>query len=1084
MNTHHTSGGRTSLRAAFKILTASALAALIFSGCSREARTARHMGRAEHYLASGEFEKAKIEYLTALRFNSRNATALRQLGVIWLRQGAPLRAMPFLQEAIGIAPEDTLARKKLALAYFWTGHPAEEGKEALEIFRQSPADGDAILLLAESARSDADRAELEKRLHNFPEPRPATWQIANAMLALEKNDTVSAENALRRAFESDPKSSRAHLLMAEVCRVKKDPAGVERELKAASELSEPASMECLAYAEYKARTGDANAARALLKDLARRTPDYLPATELLARIAIGEKKYDEADALIENLLSRDAFNFSARMLQGQVGLLRGDAKKAVEVLDNLDKLYTNVPQVKYQLARARLLANQPNEAAGALRQAIELTPDYPEAVILLGELNLKSGDARPVVAAMEGLLKKHPGIDHARTLLAAAYRMLGRLDDAAEIFRAQSKGAPDNPAPFLILGSIHLEQRKYGEAREELEKALALAPAEFSIAAKIVELDLAEKKYDAALELAEDRIKRSPGSAAAQFLKANIYAARGDKNLLEPALLKTLELDPSCAGAYDLLLASDVSNNGLKKAGELLESVLAKNSDDSRWLMFSALINDKLGECEKTRNAYEKLLSKEPDQVAVLNNLAWLYATKLNQLDRARELARSARARKPGDAWIADTLGWVFYLQGDYQQALSLSRESAGKLPELPEAQFHFGMASYMMDREDDARAALGRAVASGSVFPGLEEAKRRLGLLGDGTGNSAAKSISDLESWLKKSPDDVVARLRLAVACEQQGDFSKAAAAAGEAFKTNPKLASAALQLARLYAGPLHRLDRALEFAKAARDLAPDDPGTAAILGSIAFRTGSYAWAYSLLREPAAGPGRDPRLLSDFAWAAYSLGKVGEAQDAMRRIPADCPDKELAGSAANFLSMTALCENSAATAGSEAAIRKVLSEDPAYAPALMALAGLQSDRGQKKEAIDSYTAVLRVFPDFSPAQKRLAILWMDDPATLEKARELAVKARQSMPDDIELTQALAEISYRRNDFSYAARLLEERARHTPASARCLYYLGMSRLQLKENSLSRDALKQALAAGLDEPLATNAKRSLVALEKN
>jgi tetratricopeptide (TPR) repeat protein len=89
------------------------LFALALAGCSREARKARHLTKAEDYLTAHELEKAKIEYLNVLRVDYRNATAIARLGGIWFEQGAPLRAYPYLFMARELAPENTEARGKL-----------------------------------------------------------------------------------------------------------------------------------------------------------------------------------------------------------------------------------------------------------------------------------------------------------------------------------------------------------------------------------------------------------------------------------------------------------------------------------------------------------------------------------------------------------------------------------------------------------------------------------------------------------------------------------------------------------------------------------------------------------------------------------------------------------------------------------------------------------------------------------------------------------------------------------------------------------------------------------------------------------
>ena len=102
--------------------------------------------------------------------------------------------------------------------------------------------------------------------------------------------------------------------------------------------------------------------------------------------------------------------------------------------------------------------------------------------------------------------------------------------------------------------------------------------------------------------------------------------------------------------------------------------------------MLSALIYEKTNEFSKAQAAYEKILSGTPDFAPALNNLAYLNAERLKNLDKALELAKRARALQPSDAAIADTLGWILYKQADYQQALILLRESAQNLPDNPES--------------------------------------------------------------------------------------------------------------------------------------------------------------------------------------------------------------------------------------------------------------------------------------------------------------------------------------------------------------------------------------------------------------
>ena len=91
-----------------KIFTTGILILLLSTGiipaCSSEAKKSRLFDQAERYFNAGEYNKAKIEYLSLLRLDPQNATAFQRLGTIWFEQGAPLRAIPFLLKARELTP--------------------------------------------------------------------------------------------------------------------------------------------------------------------------------------------------------------------------------------------------------------------------------------------------------------------------------------------------------------------------------------------------------------------------------------------------------------------------------------------------------------------------------------------------------------------------------------------------------------------------------------------------------------------------------------------------------------------------------------------------------------------------------------------------------------------------------------------------------------------------------------------------------------------------------------------------------------------------------------------------------------------
>jgi tetratricopeptide (TPR) repeat protein len=383
-----------------------------------------------------------------------------------------------------------------------------------------------------------------------------------------------------------------------------------------------------------------------------------------------------------------------------------------------------------------------------------------------------------------------------------------------------------------------------------------------------------------------------------------------------------------------------------------------------------------------------------------------------------------------------------------------------------------------MMGQVDAARAAFERAAHATGDFPEKGEAQRRLAQLQGSAGQTTELSTSELETLLKQQPNDLIVVKRLAEAYEKQGDSAKAAAAYEQMLKLNPKLLSTAVKLAQIYAGPLQQRDKALEFAKKARELAPNDAEAAGLLGRIALKTGNFSWSYSLLQESARQRRNDPDILHDLALTAYALGRAPEARQTMQRSLDTAPGAAQSEDAKRFLAMTALDHLSAEVVAAEPEVQKILKTQPDYVPALMAQAAIQLQRNDVKAATGVYSQVLRQYPDFAPAQKRLAAIYADNPEDLAKAYDLASKARKTLSDDPELARTLAELNFKRKEFSYAIQLFQQSAAKQPLPPKDLYYLGMAQLQTKQDAKGRETLERALATGLQDPLAQEAKKRL------
>jgi Flp pilus assembly protein TadD len=476
---------------------------------------------------------------------------------------------------------------------------------------------------------------------------------------------------------------------------------------------------------------------------------------------------------------------------------------------------------------------------------------------------------------------------------------------------------------------------------------------------------------------------------------------------------------------------------------------------------------------DEARSCFAEIVKINPKFASAYNDLAYIDLGIPGKLDQARENARKARELLPADPGVGDTCGWIEWLRGDYRLALPFLLESASRLPEDATVQYHLAMTRYMMYQIPEATAAFEKALAIPGGFPEKDQASAHLATLRDGE----KLDLPALEQRLKDSPKDVVLMVLKAKKLAATGRPDDALSAFQGALAVNPDLEVAHLGLADLYATALKQPDKALEAATQARKVAPQSPRAAAVLGAILFRLGKHQEAFDLLQEAARKLPADSAVQSDYAWAAYSTGRVADARTTMGKLAAS--DSAQAADAKDFLALTD--PNAAADAGTAALIEKKLAASPDDVPALMARAALQEKAGESPVA--TYAKVLEVFPQFDPARVALARVYLDDPAKHEEAEKLASAARERLKNDPDLSGILAIINFRKGKFDYAAQLLKELSAKRPLTGGELFALGMSQAATKRPDEARQTLAQALESKLPEADAAKAKATLEELDK-
>ena len=798
-------------------------------------------------------------------------------------------------------------------------------------------------------------------------------------------------------------------------------------------------------------------------------------------LALAQKKYDDADKFADTILTRDSKNYDGLMGRGMISLARGDAGKAVLQFEHMEPLYKKSPQVKYELALAYLGTHDKIKWVANLNQALALDPGFSQAALLLAQLDIRSGDPGAAVTLLTRFIKRAPNVGQAQILLADAFMAQQKPENALAVYRNLAESFPKNPQIPLLTGMVLAGQRKISEARAAFEKCQTLAPDYLPAVEQLINLDLAEHKYADATALAEAQISRTPKAAEPWEILAKIEVAQTNLTQAETALLKAIEVNPDLPSPYLLLAQVYFRGTNYQPALQKLNALVARTNDAAAFLQIGA-IHEELKHFEEARDAYEKVLSINKRSIPALNNLAYIYAVRLNKIDKAYDLAQRAREIRPYDPHVEDTLGWVLFKRGDYPRALTLLEDSAERSPGDAEIQSHLGMTHYMMDEEDSARVALQRALLAQQDYVNKDEAKNALAVLNMDTSRADATVLAGLEKALQAHPNDPVILNRLGALQERGGAVEKAAATYEAALKKNPDAVHIMARLARLYASRLNEPEKALSLANDAHKLAPDSAEVNGVLGHCVFQNGDYVWALSLLENAADRLPNQPELLYDLAWAYYGVGRISDAETTMQKALQGGQGLVEIEDAKRFVALADAFNSPSKVQTETGPAQKILQTDAKYVPALMVSGAAEEHAGNFKAAQDAYEKALEVFPVFTPAARQLAILDAKHFADDIRGYTWAEKARSAYPNDPEVAKSLAVLSYYQTKYPRSAELLQETLTRSKNDGELYYYLGMDYYQLKRGSESKKALGRALALNLPDKLAVEARRTVAELK--
>lgn len=636
-------------------------------------------------------------------------------------RGDKIEALPALDELIRLQPEN---RQWIFLKfdYLTQSGRTEEAEEVLaEIFERFPEDEDVQRVITAWYEEQGKIDELEavyRQLAGEPTgPTRGQEQLHRFLFSYRGPEAARANlEALIEANAGTENEDLYQFFMAQMEYSEGDPNGSIPRIQAIVDAAEPSDQTRrieVGLARLLAAEGNEVGARALVEEVLTEDDGLVDALKLRASWLIDQDRPDDAIVDLRRALNEAPEDTEIMILMARAHRRAGNIALAGERLARAVEISGQA--APESLVYAEFLLNhsqppQPEAAERVLQAALQSTqvalqtrPNNSEArrdnflvMQALAQLWLVNEDWENVERLQEMLraTEEEVALDLAEQIEAARLLRQNRTEDGLALIEDQLRRDDNAFRSGVIIVMARMRTGEFEQAREYLNELLAEYPQAASLRLLDAELKIQEEDYD--------------GAAA-------IYRA-----LIEEGV----QSDTPSRMLYLLLNYQQKP----EEAEAVLDAGIEAFPNSGNLLWTKAGILERRGDYDEAIEIYETIYAGNSENDIIANNLASLlsvHRSSPEDLERAYAVARRLRGN-PVPAF-QDTYGWIEYRRGNYEEALA-SLEPAGTSPVLiddPLVQAHLGLTYAALDRVEEARAVLERAVELGAGFehPTLEQA-------------------------------------------------------------------------------------------------------------------------------------------------------------------------------------------------------------------------------------------------------------------------------------------------------------------------------------------------------------------------
>ncbi|MBM3396558.1 MAG: tetratricopeptide repeat protein, partial [Betaproteobacteria bacterium] len=326
-----------------------------------------------------------------------------------------------------------------------------------------------------------------------------------------------------------------------------------------------------------------------------------------------------------------------------------------------------------------------------------------------------------------GAVAQYPDAKDLRLYYGRSLVGAKKLPDARVQYETLLKDFPNNADLLVTTGLICLQLADFHATEGHLSKALGLNYKDPEAIKYYLGQTFEEQKRD---QEALDWYREVAGGE--QFIAAHSrYAgilARQGKLAQAREYLRQVKTT-SDAQRVELVRAEAQllrEKKAYQEAYDVLKTELDRQPDNVELLYDAAMMAERLNKIDVLETNLRRVIALKPDHAQAYNALGYTLADRNLRLQEAKQLLDKAHKLAPDDAFILDSVGWVYYRLGNLQDALEYLQRAYAQRQD-PEIAAHLGEVLWKLGRSEEAEKVLRESMKLHAENDVLAETVKRL---------------------------------------------------------------------------------------------------------------------------------------------------------------------------------------------------------------------------------------------------------------------------------------------------------------------------------------------------------------------